>query len=107
MDKKEVESIVNKILMERESKVEDGVYIHSYQPELPIGTVFRFIDDNDKFIVCKCEKDVWPCDVCEFNACRHKTPKVVLAREYQCQAFCCSKKYRADAMNVFVKKVEE
>lgn len=107
MDKKEVESIVNKILMERESKAEDGVYIHSYLPTLPIGTVFRFVDDNDKFVVCECEKDVWPCDVCELNACAHKTPKVVLAREFQCKSFCCSKRYRRDVKNVFVKKVEE
>ena len=106
MNEEEFEALINRVLMRRESG-KDGVYVHPYKPDLPIGTIFRFADDNDKFVVCECGKDEWPCDVCELNACRHKTPKVVLLRELQCKSFNCSKKYRSDIKNVFVKKVEE
>lgn len=106
MNETEVEALINRILMKRESG-KDGVYLHPYRPDLPIGTVFRFIGDNEKFIVCECDKDEWPCEVCEFNAHRHKEPKLVLTRESQCQSFCCGKNSRGDNKMVFAKKVEE
>lgn len=106
MNEKEVEALIDRILVRRKMKSsEDGVVTVPYKPELKVGTVFQFTDSNEKFVVCECKKEDWPCDKCEFNAARHKDAKLVIKRLAQCNSFGCTN--RSDDNLVFAKKVEE
>ena len=106
MNEKEIEALIDIVLEKRKAKSsENGIVTIQYRPELDVGTVFQFVNGNEKFIVCKCEKGVWPCDECEFNAVRHKDARLSLKRLEQCYSFNCN--MRRDNKKVVVKKVEE
>ena len=105
-DEEEIEALIDMVLEKRKAKKsENGIVTISYRPELDVGTIFQFVDSNEKFIVCKCEKDDWPCENCEFYAVKHKDARLSLKRLRQCHSFGCS--MRRDNKKVFVKKVEE
>lgn len=106
MNEKDIEALIDVVLEKRKAKsIENGVVTIQYRPELDVGTVFKFVDSNEKFIVCKCEKDDWPCENCEFYSMNHKDAKLSIKRLGQCHSFGCS--MRRDGKKVFVKKVEE
>lgn len=106
MNEEEIEALIDVVLEKRKAKKsENGIVTIQYRLELDVGTIFQFVDSNERFIVCKCEKDDWPCENCEFYAMNHKDSKLMIKRRSQCFSFGCD--MRRDGKKVFVKKVEE